>query len=347
MPFSVGVMRKLEVLEPSMKDVLWTILDEIEQHREAEVTKREFNQLTKIVEELAVAQSRSEVRLARTEQKLVGVEQALETLAAAQTKTEQRLERTEQVLETLAAAQTKTEQRLERIEQVLETLAAAQTKTEQRLDRIEEILETLAAAQTKTEQRVESLAAAQTKTEQRLDRTEQLLENLIKAQSRTEQRMESLAKAQEELAVAQKNTEAEVAKLANSLAGTRSQVGGLSRSMSYALENDAFRQLPKYLKTHCQLEVKEHFVRTFIGGEEINVFAKAKRNGEEVLVVGETVLRLDDRSKMGQLEKNVKAVKAQFKQEVIPLMITHIALPAILEKAQKEGVLVIQSFEWE
>ena len=319
MPFSVGVMRKLEVLEPSMKDVLWTILDEIEQHREASVTKREFNQLTKIVEELAVAQSRSEVRLARTEQKLEGVEQALETLAAAQTKTEQRLDRIEQILETLAAAQTKTEQRVE-------SLAAAQTKTEQRLDRTEQLLENLIKAQSRTEQRMESLA---------------------QAQSRTEQRMESLAKAQEELAVAQKNTEAEVAKLANSLAGTRSQVGGLSRSMSYALENDAFRQLPKYLKTHCQLEVKEHFVRTFIGGEEINVFAKAKRNGEEVLVVGETVLRLDDHSKMGQLEKNVKAVKAEFKQEVIPLMITHIAHPAILEKAQKKGVLVIQSFEWE
>ena len=151
----------------------------------------------------------------------------------------------------------------------------------------------------------------------------------------------------EELVEAQKNTEKEVANLARSLSGTRNQVGGLSRSLSYALENEAFRELPKYLKTHSQLDVQERFVRTFIGGEEINLFAKASRNGEEVLVVGESVLRLDDRSKLGQLEKNVNVVKAEFNQPVIPLMITHFVHPTILKKAQEKGVLVVQSFEWE
>ena len=74
-------------------------------------------------------------------------------------------------------------------------------------------------------------------------RTEKRLENLADAQARTEKRLESLAKAQEELAQAQKETEKEIAKLSISSNQTRTQLGGLSRSVAYALENEAYRKL--------------------------------------------------------------------------------------------------------
>ncbi len=139
----------------------------------------------------------------------------------------------------------------------------------------------------------------------------------------------------------------EVGKLARSLDGTKSQVGGLSRSMAYALENEAYRKLPAYLKIHCELDIRDRFIRTEVGGEEINIFAKATRNGEEVLIIGETVLKLDDRSKMGQLERKVQAVRNTSPLSIIPLVITHYARPRLLEKVQQEGVLVVQSFEWD
>ena len=228
MPFSVSLMRKLDTVEPELKEILWTILDEIEQHREQSVTKVEFNEL-------------------------------------------------------------------------------------------KDIVRALAEAQTRTEQRVEELAVAQTRTEQRV----------------------------EELVEAQKNTEQEIAQLSRSLNNTRSQVGGLARSMAYALENEAYRKLPAYLKTHCQREIHDHFIRTEIGGKEINLLAKATRAGEDVVVVGETVLRLDDRSKMKQLEKNITTVREQYHLPVIPLVVTHFARATVLEKARKEGVIVVQTFEWE
>ncbi len=234
MPFSVSLMRKLDVVEPELKEVLWGILEEIELNREESVTKTEFNELKEIVRELAKT-----------------------------------------------------------------------TKG-------------LAKAQERTEHRLNSLAEAQERTEKRL----------------------------EELAEAQKKTEAAVAELAKSLKSTRHQVGGLSRSMAYALENEAFRKLPEYIKTHHQLIVKEKFVRKYIDYQEINIFAKAERDGREVLVVGETVLKLDDRSKMGQLEKNVKVVEKKLNRPVVPLLITHFAHPQILRKANEQGILVIQSFEW-
>lgn len=78
---------------------------------------------------------------------------------------------------------------------------------------------------------------------------------LVEAQKRTEARVEQLAEAQkltevrvEELAEAQKQTEIEVKKLAIGLHEVRVELGGLSRSFSYAFENEAYLNLPKLLK---------------------------------------------------------------------------------------------------
>lgn len=42
----------------------------------------------------------------------------------------------------------------------------------------------------------------------------------------------------------QKRTEIEIQKLSKELDETRGEVGGLSKSMSYAFENEAYRSLP-------------------------------------------------------------------------------------------------------
>ncbi len=287
MSFSVNLMRRLDVLEPPLKEILWTILDEIEQHREASVTKTEFNELKEIVKELS------------------------------------------QTTKALVKAQDRTEQRLT-------SMVEAQNRTEQRL----------AEAQARTDQRLASLAQAQEELTQTQKGVMKAIAELNQAQQQTEQEVTKLSRSLEELIQVQKQTEQEIAELSRSSKGTQSQVGGLARSMSYALENEAYCQLPTYLKNHYQIEITEQFIRTMIGGEEINLFAKATRNTETLLVVGETVLRLDDRAKMGQLEKNVQVVAAQFHQPVFPLIVTHFAHPAMLEQAQEEGVLVVQSFEW-
>ena len=147
------------------------------------------------------------------------------------------------------------------------------------------------------------------------------------------------------LAEAQRRTEEEIRKLAQSHRRLRGEVGGLSRSIAYALENEAFRRLPEFLKSK-NIEVLERMVRTEVAGEEINLFARIKRNGEEMLLVGEATLRFDDPSKLRQLKRKVALVEAEFKQKVFPVIVTHFAKGALLEKAQKAGILVVQSFEW-
>ena len=147
------------------------------------------------------------------------------------------------------------------------------------------------------------------------------------------------------LAEAQRRTEEEIRKLAQSHRRLRGEVGGLSRSVAYALENEAFRRLPEFLKSK-NIEVLERVIRTEVAGEEINLFARIKRNGEEMLLVGEATLRFDDPSKLRQLKRKVALVETELKQKVFPVIVTHFAKGALLERAQKAGILVVQSFEW-
>jgi chromosome segregation ATPase len=151
MPFSVALLRKMDSVPPEIKDVLWLLLEEIEQQREAAVTKTDFHELKTIVSDLAQAQKR-------------------------------------------------------------------------------------------TEQRVNTLAV----------------------------RMEELAFHMEKLAEAQQETSLELARLSRAHGNTRSQLGGLSRTMAYALENEAYRMLPAFLKAQQHLEVSERLARTWINNQEIN-----------------------------------------------------------------------------
>ena len=167
-----------------------------------------------------------------------------------------------------------------------------------------------------------------------------------------------LAEAQKEMAKAQKKTEVKVGELADDmkvlakgLTETRGELGGLSRSVGYGFENEAFRMLPKILNSQYNIELKEKLIRADIGGREINIFAKAKKNKKDILIVGEAKLRLDDRRKkedvFEELDEKVKAVKKEYKKEEIArILITHYATKGFLKKAKEKGVIVVQSFEW-
>jgi len=136
MPVSVSLIRKLEQVEPGLREVLLALLEEIDRQREETVTKKEFNELKEIVRELAEAQKRTEERV--------------EELAQAQTRTEQRLDSLANKVEELAEAQKRTEQRIEE-------LAEAQKRTEERLEK-------LAAAQERTEKELQKLVGEHAKT---------------------------------------------------------------------------------------------------------------------------------------------------------------------------------------
>lgn len=222
------------------------------------------------------------------------------------------------------------------------------TVTRKDFDGLKDIVKDLADIQKRTEVKVEYLADAQRETQKEVGRLDKVMQELAEAQKRTEVKVG-------ELAEAQKRTEIEIQKLSKGLDETRGEVGGLSKSMGYAFENEAYRSLPAVLKEKYGIEVKERIIRAEISGGEINIFCKAEREGREVLVIGEAKLRLDERRErrrgerdvFEELDEKARAVKNEYGEiEIVRLLITHYATKGFMKKAKENRVIVVQSFEW-
>jgi chromosome segregation ATPase len=333
-----------------------TVLAETIHDAYADLVKTsDFNELKEIMRGLAQAQSRTESRMGELAQAQGRTESRMGELTQAQGRTESRMEelaqaqgRTESRMEELAQAQGRTESRMEE-------LAQAQGRTESRMEELAHSQQELAQAQGRTESRMEELAHSQQELAQAQGRNESRMEELAhsqqelaQAQGRTESRMEELAEAQQD-------TDTRLGKLIDVVSNLAQEVGGLSRSASYALENEAYRQLPAYLKANYDIELDKRLVRSEINDEEVDIFALGQRNGTPIVLVGETKLQMDRRrggrdiavQVLEQLERKVEAVQLDHpEREVVRLLVTHYARPAVHEEAQKRNVIVVQSFDW-
>ncbi|MGA4578927.1 hypothetical protein [Limisphaera sp. VF-2] len=109
---------------------------------------------------------------------------------------------------------------------------------------------------------------------------------MAEAQRRTEERLNQLAEAQ-------RRTEEAVQPLSWRLDETNRQVGGLTMTVGYTLENAAYRGLPPLLERDCGLRLRERLRRDYVRdarGEavEVNILGRGERQGQEVWVVGES-----------------------------------------------------------
>ncbi|HAV42502.1 TPA: hypothetical protein DCX15_00595, partial [bacterium] len=82
-----------------------------------------------------------------------------------------------------------------------------------------------------------------------------------------------------------------------------------------------------------------------------NIFGKARKNGKNILIVGEVKLRLDEKRDVKkdvfeELEEKVEVVKKISQDEIVKILITHYATSKFIEEAKQKGIIVIQSFEW-
>ncbi len=193
---------------------------------------------------------------------------------------------------------------------------------------LKEIVRDILFIQKRTEVKVEELAEAQ--------------RDLAEAQKRTEVKVE-------ELADAQKRTEVELAKLTEAQRETRQAVGSVSKSLGLWLENEAYRHLPGLLERKHNITVTSRMIRQYVDGEEIDLMAEGRRGETEVLIVVEskTTLAAED---LTRLKEKVEAIKAHYEKldgrEVVAVMVAHHAREKEISRASREGVIVVQTFEW-
>lgn len=266
-------------------------------------------------------------------------------------RTEKHMEAISAGMERLAQAQAGTEARVGRLEAALAELAQAQARTEERLGRVEAALEELAQAQARTEKRLEELVQAQARTEERVGRLEVAMEKLAQAQARTEERVGRLEAALAELAQAQARTERRLEKLIGEHAETRRQLGGLSAAVGYSLEDRAFKALPDLLRRDYGVELLERLRRGYVRDNEgqmleTNILGRARKDGREILIVGEAKSQLSK----GEVDRFLRRKLARLKgigPELFPVLVTYMTTAADVEDyARGKGLALYFSFDF-
>ena len=247
--------------------------------------------------------------------------------------------------------QTVTKAEFTELRQAVLDLARAQQRTEQRV-------EELAEAQKRTEQRVEELAQAQQRTEARLEQLTRRVDELTEAQQRTETRLAELALRVDQLAVAQKRTEEALTQLtlrvdhlAERLDDTNKQLGGLSATVGYTLENEAYRALPALLAREHGLVLSEPLRRGWLQDAEgraleVNILGRCTRGGESVWIIGESKVQLSARDVDRFLQRRVEALRPVL-GAIFPVVVAHmVSAPDTEAYARERGVAVYLSYQF-
>jgi len=165
---------------------------------------------------------------------------------------------------------------------------------------------------------------------------------LAEAQKRTEQRVE-------ELAEAQKRTEDALRQVIKKQDVMAKELGGLSNSFGYFLENEAIKFLPGILKQEKGIEIQimdRRFIVYADGkDDEINIYGEGLKEGEKVYIVGESKSQLGKKD-ADRFQKLILRVSGHVKGKVYPVIITHSAHPSVEEYAKKNipGLEIYKSY---
>ncbi|MEM2533759.1 MAG: hypothetical protein QXK12_07055, partial [Candidatus Nezhaarchaeales archaeon] len=164
---------------------------------------------------------------------------------------------------------------------------------------------------------------------------------LAEAQHLTEERLNALAEAQ-------RRTEEALIKLAINLEALRVEVGRLSETIGFGLEDIARVVLPRWIYASLGIEV-DGFRREFIkvdGREvEINLYGEGELKGEKVIVIGEVKSRIYG-SEVKDFYDNIYApITRKEKAKVVGILFGYLIHPSARRLSEELGLHVVASYE--
>jgi len=168
------------------------------------------------------------------------------------------------------------------------------------------------------------------------NRTEERLEKLVEAQNRTEHELHLLVQ--------------EVRKLSADQKEIRKELGGLSGTVGYTLEDRAYFTLPPLLHQDFGITLKEELTRKFILNKkgdyiEVNIVGRGAQNGKEILIVGEAKTQLSKSNVNEFIRKKLKQLEGVHKN-LFPVLVTYmISQPDTEEYARSKGIPVYYSYQ--
>jgi uncharacterized coiled-coil protein SlyX len=178
-----------------------------------------------------------------------------------------------------------------------------------------------------------------------------IVQDLGDAQKRTEARVEELAEAQKRTEHIVQQLTRKVAENTEKIDDLRTQVGGLSATVGYGLEDKAYHALPRLLRQDFGIETKEPLYRRHVPDNkgkpiEVNIFGAAVRDGQPVQIIGEAKNQLSQRKIDEFLRKKVRRLHGVY-PSLFPILITYmISVPEVAAYADKKGVHLYYSYQF-
>ncbi len=131
----------------------------------------------------------------------------------------------------------------------------------------------------------------------------------------------------------------------------RQQLGGLSITVGYALEDLAYYYLPDLLKRDYGIEVTEGLIRTFVQDQkghplEVNIWGEAQRDGQTLQIIGEAKSQLSKRAIDHFIRARLERLRKLY-PNLFPVMVAFmVSEPDVFEYAQQKGIALYMSYQF-
>jgi myosin heavy subunit len=262
--------------------------------------------------------------------------------------TEQQSEQIAENTRAIAELRAVTEKHSEQIAENTRAIAELRAVTEKHSEQIAENTRAIAELRAVTEKHSEQIA----------ENTRAIAENtraIAELRAVTEKHSEQIAENTRAIA----ELRASVERLARTaerherrLENLERQMGGLSATVGYTLENTAYKALPVLLARDYGIQVQGKLTRDYVvapdgSAYEVNILGTGVQNGRTVTIVGESKVQLSVQEVDRFLRRKLKPLQSLV-ENPFPVLVAHmVSSPKVLPHARAKGVAVYLSYEFD
>ena len=287
------------------------------------VTKDDFDALKGLVKEISES-IKSVVLLQRENEKAISeLRIIVADLIEAQKRNEEFIGELRSAVSDLMEAQRRNEERFTKLEQSIAELIEAQKRNEERFGRLEQAVAELIEAQRRNEERFARL-------EERVLNLEEVVAGLIKTVQELTEQVRILAIDQDRI---------------------NKQLGGLSNTIGYMLENESYKHLPALLERDFGIKVKTRLKRGYVADKEgnkieVNIFGEAEKNGKIITIIGECKSQLSKNDVDNFIRKKLSRLEGVY-PDIFPVMVVHmISEPDVEDYLKVKGIALYYSYDF-
>ncbi len=319
-------------------------LSEIYENLVQTVTREEFNELKEIVREQGE-------NLKVLTQRVNQLTQDVSTLTR---RVDQLTERVDQLTQDVSILTRRVDQLTERMDQLTERVDQLTQDVSILTRRVDQLTERMDQLTERVDQLTQDVSTLTRRVDQLTERMDQLTQDVSILTRRVDQlteRMDQLTERVDQLTEDVRKLTGEMKNMKKEMAEMRKQLGGLSTTVGYTLENQAYRALPELLARDYGLRVEGALIRTFVRDEkgrplEVNIYGQARKNGQTLTILGEAKAQLSKNDVDRFLRRKVRPLSNVFPERFLVLVTHMVSSPEVEEYARKKGVALYYSYQF-